>query len=500
MPTGKLAGLCLALSACVSPLAEKAEPRIAVGGDSAIVGAIDRVSAESGVPSALLAAMAHLGTRFRIAADDGHAHGNGAVGILGLSPAEMIRGAQLAGVSDDAARTQIEAGLRAGAALLRQASPSARTLDEFIDALEPNLRRSVMRTLAKGVDGRDVDGRSIIIAARRDLADAGFGTVTQAVGYEGATWYPASPENFQEANRDVGDITNVVIHTTQGGFNGTVSWFQDPAAQVSAHYLVRSEDGFVAQMVSEKNIAWHDKCFNAKTVGIEHEGFIADPELWYTEPMYAESAKLTAYLADKYGLAKAMGTIVGHDTAPDCSTHTDPGAGWDWDHYLELVQTGGAPTFAAEDVIVTGPPTLVAGEVATFTITVTNRGNAAWETDLTRLGTAVPQDRESDLFVDGDWLSPTRVTAIDSRVEPGSTGTFTFDVLAPAVREPTVFDEGFQLVEEGVTWFGPDIHLVVQVMPGPDEPGGCSSGRGPGLAGLFLVGAFALVIRRRRRS
>jgi hypothetical protein len=502
MPTGRLAGLCVAFAACVSPLAERAEPRIAVGGDSPIVGMIDRISAETGVPAALLATIAHVGTRFRITTDH-HTHGAGAAGIFGLTPATVAHGARLAGVSELAARTEIEAGLRAGAALLREAAPHARTLDEYLEALEPNLRRSVLRSLARGVDARDVDGKSIVITARSH--DHGpFSTVEQQAeeappGYPGATWFPAYSGNYDEANRGIGDITNIVVHTTQGGFNGVISWFQDPDANVSAHYLVRSEDGFVAQMVSEKNIAWHDRCFNTNTIGIEHEGFVEDPELWYTEPLYIESAKLASFLADKYGIEKTRGPIVGHDTAPDCSTHTDPGEGWDWDHYLELVQTGGAPIFAAEGVIVQGPPTLIAGERATYTVTITNTGNTAWEPDLTRLGTAQPHDRESELFADGDWLSPSRIGGIDARVDRGGTGTFTFDVVAPSVREPTVFAETFQLIEEDVTWFGPDIHLVVQVMPTGEEPGGCSSSRGSGLAGLFLVGAIALVIRSRRR-
>jgi len=94
----------------------------------------------------------------------------------------------------------------------------------------------------------------------------------QGVNYPGAEWQPASTSNYQVASRAVGDIDHIVIHDTEGNFNGTVSWFQDPAAQVSAHYVVRSSDGHVVQMVAEKNIAWHDKCFNTNTVGIEHEG------------------------------------------------------------------------------------------------------------------------------------------------------------------------------------------------------------------------------------
>src|SRR5439155_25240609 len=107
------------------------------------------------------------------------------------------------------------------------------------------------------------------------------------------------------------------------------------------------------------------------------------------------------------------------------------------------------------DVTVQGPPTMVSGDRGTITVTVTNNGNTAWELDVTRLGTALPQDRDSELFADGDWIAPNRPTAVDMRVEPGQVGTFTFDVVAPVVSAPTVFDEGFQMVEEGVVWFGP---------------------------------------------
>lgn len=508
MPSGKLAGLLFTgwlTAACVSPLSERAEPRIAVGGDSPVVAVIDRVAAESSVPAELLATMAYTGSRFAITRDE-HTHGRGAVGIFGLDPASVARGAALAGVSELAARTELEAGLRAGAALLREAAPSARTLADYVATLEPNLRRSVIRSLERGVDARDPDGKSIVIAARAvepadadaDAIDLATVRAEQAPGYEAAEWYPAYSGNYAQGNRGVGDITNIVIHTTQGGFNGTLSWFQDPAAKVSAHYVVRSDDGYVAQMVDESDVAYHDRCFNTKTIGIEHEGFIDAPDRWYTEPMYIESAKLTAYLADKYGIPKEMGAIVGHDTAPDCSDHTDPGPGWDWPHYLDLVKTYGAPAFAAEEVIVQGPPTLVAGERATFTVTVTNRGNTAWEPDLTRLGTALPTDRESELFVDGDWVSPARVTGIDARTEPGASGTFTFDIIAPDVREPTAIDEGFQLVEEGVTWFGPEVHVVFQTMPAPDSGGCSSSGNGSLLFGVGLVGLVALRRRRRR--
>lgn len=47
----------------------------------------------------------------------------------------------------------------------------------------------------------------------------------------------------------------LVLHGTAGG--GTVSWFQNPSSQVSAHYVVE-QDGRIVQMVSEDDTAWHN--------------------------------------------------------------------------------------------------------------------------------------------------------------------------------------------------------------------------------------------------
>jgi MYXO-CTERM domain-containing protein len=138
---------------------------------------------------------------------------------------------------------------------------------------------------------------------------------------------------------------------------------------------------------------------------------------------------------------------------------------------------------------------MVSGERATVTVRITNNGSSAWDLDITRLGTAQPQDRTSELFVDGDWISPNRAAGVDTRVRAGETGTFTFDIIAPQVREPTVIDEAFQLVEEGVIWFGPEIHVTTQVTP--DGSGGCSTTNGGSGALAFALGA--LLLRRRRR-
>src|SRR5947207_13251742 len=95
-------GVALALTGCVAPLSDKDQPRIAVAGPSS--SAYVQVGAETGVPAELLAALAYVETRMQIV--DAHAHGRDALGILGMTPDDLARGAPLAGVSDVAASTE----------------------------------------------------------------------------------------------------------------------------------------------------------------------------------------------------------------------------------------------------------------------------------------------------------------------------------------------------------------------------------------------------------
>ncbi|PGH46646.1 N-acetylmuramoyl-L-alanine amidase, partial [Streptomyces sp. Ru87] len=52
--------------------------------------------------------------------------------------------------------------------------------------------------------------------------------------------------------------------------------------------------------------------------------------------MYRSSAALTKHLCDTHGIPKDRQHIVGHSEVPG-NDHTDPGANWDWDHYMALV-------------------------------------------------------------------------------------------------------------------------------------------------------------------
>ncbi|MFR9674499.1 N-acetylmuramoyl-L-alanine amidase [Streptomyces sp. TR06-5] len=163
-----------------------------------------------------------------------------------------------------------------------------------------------------------------------------------AVDHPGAEWISASQENLAPADRpyDHG-IDRVVIHTVEGSYAVALQVFRDPAHGASAHYVVRAEDGHVAQMVREADVAHHagNLDYNRRSIGIEHEGFVDRPED-FTAALYRSSARLTAGVCARYGIPVDREHIVAHHEVPG-SDHTDPGPGWDWDRYLRLVREAG---------------------------------------------------------------------------------------------------------------------------------------------------------------
>ncbi|MEV6399953.1 peptidoglycan recognition family protein [Streptomyces sp. NPDC051907] len=158
------------------------------------------------------------------------------------------------------------------------------------------------------------------------------------VDYPLADWAPATSANYTAASRPSSyPVDYVVVHITQETFADTVTIFQNPARQVSAHYVVRSSDGHVAQCVRERNVAWHagNWDYNTRSIGIEHEGWVDKPG-YFTRELYARSAALTASVCDRYGIPKDRAHIIGHNEVPG-ATHSDPGPHWDWVRYIRMV-------------------------------------------------------------------------------------------------------------------------------------------------------------------
>ena len=192
---------------------------------------------------------------------------------------------------------------------------------------------------------------------------------------------------------------------------------------------------------------------------------------------------------------------------------------------IRATGTGGAPhcpvpTYAASFVAQGAPTTMISGDEAVVWMDLKNDGDVVWDVDKTRIGTQAPQDRASIFFKEGNWLSPDRPSGADhSSYGPGVVGRFTWVMKAPEVTEATRYDEAFQAVQEGVTWFGPvqTMSILVQPRSGPSQPdagvdpgdpedpdgsanqsGGCSTSAAPSSGALLLL-AFAVFVRRRRR-
>jgi uncharacterized protein (TIGR03382 family) len=89
---------------------------------------------------------------------------------------------------------------------------------------------------------------------------------------------------------------------------------------------------------------------------------------------------------------------------------------------------------------------------------------------------------------------PNRPAAADQSYAPGATARFAWTMVAPDVAETTTFAETFQLVQEGVTWFGPEhtMSIIVHPRDAGSASNGCST------TGATSPLALLLLLRRRR--
>lgn len=188
---------------------------------------------------------------------------------------------------------------------------------------------------------------------RQDFEDRGIeGPIPdeQALPEQQAYSFPLMAAEYPQANRFVpaaqGNyralstpraIKRIVIHITDGGanINGTINWFKNPEAKVSAHYVV-GQDGEVVQMVKHNDIAWHASSANSDSIGIEH---VANTRgIMPTEKEYCASATLVQWLCNQYSIPIDRSHILGHAEADPRTSHTGcPNAVWDWQYFMELL-------------------------------------------------------------------------------------------------------------------------------------------------------------------
>ncbi|MFI1973933.1 N-acetylmuramoyl-L-alanine amidase [Streptomyces wedmorensis] len=297
----------------------------------------------------------------------------------------LDKAAELIDSSTETVQNDTAASIRAGAALLADYQKQAGAeLSEEAGDWYPAVARYSQATDKKGADlfakrvfesiktgerELTLDGEQVALPADASVEPVKPANVPLAMSFASTTETtlpecPAGlscnvklsvPSSTGKKNYTLGDrpnqgvdIRQIVIHDTEGGFDGSLAALTNPNVPGSAHYLIKASDGAVTQILETKNLAWHagNWTHNMHAIGVEHEGYAIKEGSWYTEPQYRSSAELVKYLANRFGVPLDREHIIGHDevalqTDGDVANlHWDAGPYWDWNYYMSLL---GAP-------------------------------------------------------------------------------------------------------------------------------------------------------------
>jgi hypothetical protein len=310
---------------------------------------------EYDVPRELLLAMGYTNTLWEMPPptvsdyEPGDLHGRGAYGLMQLyqnpSRDTLGRAATLTDLSEQALKSERSANVRGATAVLSEMAGETKASDlggwyETVAEYGGSemYAQEVFRTLERGASSTISSGESLRLAPQ-DLKVPTVVTARSSMDYGGATWRPAYSGNYSAGfnrERDV-NIDRLVVHVAQGTVAGTVSWFQDSRANVSAHYVV-GDGGAVIQCVRHEDVAWHagNWTWNKHSIGIEHGGYADNRKTW-TDAKYRASAKLAAYCCRRHRIPVDRRHIVGHREVPG-STHYCPGRYFDYARYLRLIR------------------------------------------------------------------------------------------------------------------------------------------------------------------
>lgn len=123
------------------------------------------------------------------------------------------------------------------------------------------------------------------------------------MAYTYITEYDSPNFGYPDGARGQNVPERIVIHhwgRDDSTFEGTVSWLCNPAAEVSAHFVV--EAGRAACLVNWNDAAWHagNKAVNMSSIGIE-----CHPLCRYADMV--EVAKVIAMLWEEYGKLPLIG-------------------------------------------------------------------------------------------------------------------------------------------------------------------------------------------------
>jgi hypothetical protein len=337
--------------------------RVLAQTDSSLEAQFETAAREYRVPVELLLAMGYYNTLWEMpppsasAYRQGDPEGRGDYGIMQLTqnPSRNTLGkaAKLTGFSEAQLKNDRSANIEGGAAVLSDlvGKTKPKSLNRWQEALTQYADTDLYASQVYGVleDGASLTistGERLKLSPQDVEVPRVYTARSAATNYPQAAWGQAASCNYTTSNREASyDIDKIVIHVAEGSYSSTIGWFENCAAQASAHYVV-SRKGGVAQCVRDEDIAWHAGWWNTNThsVGIEHAGYINNPDS-FTNEMYHASARLSAWFCKKYEIPIDRTHIIGHYQVPGCpdsgggvDCHTDPGPYWNWTKYMLLVR------------------------------------------------------------------------------------------------------------------------------------------------------------------
>jgi N-acetyl-anhydromuramyl-L-alanine amidase AmpD len=98
-------------------------------------------------------------------------------------------------------------------------------------------------------------------------------------------------------------ISLVVMHDTEGAYEGACSWLCNPQAQASAHVVLREDGNDATQLVRFAEKAWACEAFNSMSLNLELAGFAAKG---YQDHQLRVAARIVANWCHQYTIPATL--------------------------------------------------------------------------------------------------------------------------------------------------------------------------------------------------
>jgi N-acetyl-anhydromuramyl-L-alanine amidase AmpD len=124
-------------------------------------------------------------------------------------------------------------------------------------------------------------------------------------------------------------IDLVVLHDTEGAYGAAINWLRNPAADASAHVVLREDGKEATQLVPWSKKAWSCMAFNSRSLNLEMSG---KASVGYGAAEIDAAARIVAYWCKLYGIpvrhalaGKTSGITFHQELGAAGGGHSDPG-------------------------------------------------------------------------------------------------------------------------------------------------------------------------------